>query len=201
MSATMGTWIAGILTVAVWSYLYKQNIVFQVVEHLFIGVSAAHAMTVAYFNIVSTGIKPVFEKGDWALLLPLVGGLLLYAKFLPKISWLSRIPLAFTMGTGAGVAIWGAVDASFIKQISGTMIPLNSIENLLLVAGTIATLVHFLFNANSRKHGLEKVGILGRYTMMIAFGAAYGNTVMMRMSLLIPRMRFVFGTWLGLLPK
>ena len=35
--------------------------------------------------------------------------------------------------------------------------------------------------------------------MMIAFGALFGNAVMGRMSLMIGRVQFLLGEWLGLL--
>ncbi|HHW05866.1 MAG TPA: hypothetical protein GXX32_08225 [Methanothermobacter sp.] len=198
MNRDPGVWIAALLTLAAWSYLFKQNLVFQVVEHVFIGISAAHAMTMAYFTIQGKGIQPLLS-GDLSLLFPLIGGVLLYSRFLPKTSWLSRIPLGFTMGTAAAVVIRGSVDASFVKQIQATMLPLNSLDNVLLVLGTIATVTYFLFNLKSRGGVGGYLATFGRYVMMAAFGAAYGNTVMMRMSLLIPRVRFVFGEWLGLI--
>jgi len=200
MSSDVGVSIAALLTLAAWSYLYKQNILFQLVEHLFIGISAAHAITVAYSNVVSTGLRPLVQKGDLSMILPLVGGAMLYTRFWPKASGLSRLPLAFTMGTAAAVAIRGSVDASFIQQVKATMLPLNTVDNVLLVFGTISVIVYFLFNRRSRTGPLIAVSRAGRYVMMLAFGAAYGNTVMMRMSLLIPRMRFIFSTWLGLTP-
>lgn len=200
MSRDMGVWIAALLTLAAWSYLYKQNIVFQVVEHLFIGISAAHAITVAYGNIVSTGLTPLVQKGDLAMPIPLICGAMLYGRFWPTASGLSRIPLALTMGTAAAVAIRGSVDASFIQQVKSTMLPLNTVDNALLVFGTISVIAYFLFNKKSRTGPMVAVSRGGRYVMMLAFGAAYGNTVMMRMSLLIPRMRLVFSTWLGLTP-
>jgi hypothetical protein len=200
VSSDAGVAVASLLTLAAWSYLYKQNIVFQVVEQVFIGISAAHAMTVAYSNIVSTGVKPLFQNGDLTLALPLAGGVLLYTRFWPKASGLSRLPLAFTMGTAAAVAIRGSVDASFIQQVKATMLPLNSRDNILVVAGTVSVIAYFLFNSKSRRGCLMPVSQVGRWVMMLAFGAAYGNTVMMRMSLLIPRMRLVFSTWLGLTP-
>jgi hypothetical protein len=195
MSRDPGVWIAALLTLAVWSYLYKQNLVFQVVEHVFIGISAAHAMTVAYFTIQGKGIQPLLA-GDMTLLFPIIGGLLLYTRFHPKTAWLSRMPLGFTMGTAAAVVIRGSVDASFVKQIQATMLPLTSLDNVLLVGGTIATVTYFLFNLKSRNGAGGYLATFGRYVMMAALGAAYGNTVMMRMSLLIPRVRFVFGDWL-----
>jgi hypothetical protein len=198
VSGNLGVWIAALLTLAAWSYLWKQNLVFQVVEHVFIGISAAHAMTMAYFTILGKGIQPLLS-GDLSLLFPLIGGLLLYSRFISKAAWLSRIPLGFTMGTAAAVVIRGSVDASFVKQIQATMLPLKSLDNVLLVLGTIATVTYFLFNLKSRNGAGGYLATFGRYVMMAAFGAAYGNTVMMRMSLLIPRVRFVFGDWLGLL--
>jgi hypothetical protein len=199
MSTDPGVVIAGFLTVLVWSYLYKQNIVFQVVEHLFVGLSAAHAMTVAYFGIVQNGVVPLVAGDHLFLIFPLIGGVLLYARFVPRLSWLSRIPLGFTMGTAAAVAIRGALDASLVKQVQGTMVPLTSVNNVVLVAGTVATVAHFLFNLRSRRGVGEWTSAFGRLIMMAAFGAAYGNTVMMRMSLLIPRVKSVFGDWLGLI--
>jgi hypothetical protein len=38
------------------------------------------------------------------------------------------------------------------------------------------------------------------YYMMVFFGATFGYTVMSRVSLLIGRMEFLLGDWLGLLP-
>ena len=39
---------------------------------------------------------------------------------------------------------------------------------------------------------------IGRYTMMIAFGAAFGTTVMARVSLFLSRMQFLLKDWLGI---
>lgn len=198
MSRDPGIWTAALLTLAVWSYLYKQNVVFQAVEHVFIGISAAHAMTVAFRSIASTAVRPLLRDGDLGTLFPLAAGLLLYARFTGRFSWLSRIPLGFTMGTAAAVAIRGSIDASLVKQVQATMLPLVSADNILVVTGTVAVLVYFLFNRKGRAGVLRPISAYGRYVIMAAFGAAYGNTVMMRISLLIPRMRLVFGAWLGI---
>ncbi len=70
--------------------------------------------------------------------------------------------------------------------------------NLVLIVGTLTGLVYFYF---SKEHkgvlgGAAKIGI---YFLMITFGACFGYTVMSRMSLLIGRLYFLFGDWLGLL--
>ncbi|KPJ65820.1 hypothetical protein AMJ44_09350, partial [candidate division WOR-1 bacterium DG_54_3] len=73
-----------------------------------------------------------------------------------------------------------------------------SIGNIIIVVGTFCGLIYFFF---SKEHkgvfgGAAKVGI---WFIMITFGASFGYTVMSRMSLLIARMDFLVGTWLGLL--
>jgi hypothetical protein len=73
-----------------------------------------------------------------------------------------------------------------------------SISNLIVFVGVFCGLVYFFF---SREHkgafgGAAKVGI---WFLMITFGASFGFTVMSRMSLLIGRIDFLFGTWLGLI--
>jgi len=66
------------------------------------------------------------------------------------------------------------------------------------VIGTFSGLIYFFF---SKEHkgafgGLAKLGI---WFLMLSFGASFGYTVMSRMSLLIGRMDYLLGTWLGLI--
>ena len=70
--------------------------------------------------------------------------------------------------------------------------------NLVLVAGVLSTLVYFFF---SKEHkGFIGAGAkLGIWYLMVAFGAAFGYTVMARISLLIGRMQFLLGDWLHLM--
>ena len=73
---------------------------------------------------------------------------------------------------------------------------LVDLGNLVLIGGTLTGLIYFYF---SREHkgafgGAAKIGI---YFLMITFGASFGYTVMSRMSLLIGRLYFLFGNWLG----
>jgi hypothetical protein len=83
----------------------------------------------------------------------------------------------------------------------GRSIPLDVyfasyLGNLVLVVGTLTGLIYFYF---SREHkgvfgGAAKIGV---YFLMVTFGASFGYTVMSRMSLLIGRLYFLFGNWLG----
>ena len=100
-----------------------------------------------------------------------------------------------------------------MKQVQNSVIPLFSADygqsmftesfgtiagKIVIAAGTFTGLIYFFF---SKEHkgafgGAAKVGI---WVIMITFGASFGYTVMSRMSLLIGRMDFLFGQWLGMI--
>lgn len=49
MGETIGIWCAAFLTLAIFSFLYKDNPFYKLAEHLFTGVSAAYWMVVAFW--------------------------------------------------------------------------------------------------------------------------------------------------------
>ena len=64
--------------------------------------------------------------------------------------------------------------------------------------GVVCALFYFFFSIPHRGAfgGVAKTGI---YILMIGFGATFGFTVMGRISLLIGRIQFLLGNWLGLI--
>jgi len=49
---TIGIWIAAILTLAIYSFLYKDNPIYKAAEHLFVGLSAGFILTRTFINIL-----------------------------------------------------------------------------------------------------------------------------------------------------
>ena len=78
------------------------------------------------------------------------------------------------------------------------MITSLSFSNIIMVVGVIATLSYFFFSLE-HKGALGKVAKIGIWYIMLAFGAAFGYTVMARISLLIGRLQFLLHDWLGLI--
>lgn len=198
----IGTYLAATLTIAILSFLYKDNPFYKLAEHIYVGVSAA--FWVIYFWAFD--LKPMLidrflqETGweKWILILPAFLGILMLTRFFPKISWVSRIPLAFTIGIGAGLGITGSIQGFLLPQIGATILPLNSINNLLLVVGVLSTILYFYFSRELK--GPLRAGFrLGIIFIMVAFGASFGYTVMARVSLLIGRIFFLLSDWLRVL--
>ncbi len=74
----------------------------------------------------------------------------------------------------------------------------SSVNNVILVLGVVGTLSYFLFT-QKRKGIIGAGATAGKWIMMVAFGSAFGNTVMARMSLALGRIQFLLGDWLHLI--
>jgi len=199
--ALIGTWIAAMLTICIFSFLFRDNPLYKVAEHIYVGVSAGFWI----LYIWEFDVKPLlidrfvteigFER--YILLIPSLLGAIMLTRWFPRITWVSRYAIAFTVGIGAGLGITGSVHGFIIPQMKGTLLPLTSPNNVILVAGVVTTILYFFF---SREHkgvlgGAARVGIV---FVMISFGASFGYTVMARISLLIGRVYFLLHDWLHL---
>ncbi|MBC8312756.1 MAG: hypothetical protein H8E33_00725 [Candidatus Cloacimonetes bacterium] len=198
MTETIGIWVAALLTLFMFSFLYKDNPFYKFAEHLFVGVSLGYSLPYTWFNVFIPYVyNPLFLKKEYLLFIPCVIGILYWFRFSSKYSWLSRYPIAFGLGmVGMGVPL--SMHASVLVQMRSMMLPLDSINITLIFIGTVSILLYFFF---SKAHK----GIYGRFTsigiwfMMIGFGASFGYTVMARISLLIGRMQFIISDWLHII--
>lgn len=73
-----------------------------------------------------------------------------------------------------------------------------NVGNLIIILGVITTLVYFFFSME-HKGFVGKVSRVGITFIMIAFGAAFGYTIMARISLFIGRIQFLLSDWLGII--
>jgi len=161
-------------------------------------VSAGHALVLGWINIRDQGITPLTAEGEWSVIIPLLLGLLLYTRYFKDIAWLSRFPLSILVGIGTGLAIRGTIGSQIVNQVKSTVLPLNSINNAIIIFGTLGVLSYFYFSKEHRGV-LKHVSTFGRCVMMVSFGAAFGSTVMGRMALLINRLHFLYANWLGII--
>jgi hypothetical protein len=210
-----GIWVAAVITLAVYSFLYGDNPLYKVAEHLFVGISAAYGTVILYnTGVLPKLIFPLFspDKVDlpgpnYLVLLPALLGLMFFGRFIPRWSWMSRWPIAFIVGLGSGAAIPVVFQANILEQAHGTVAPFGPlapgapalgvadlIGNWVLAAAVLTTLAYFYF---SKPHtgNFGRASRLGVWFLMIAFGAGFGNTVMARVALLIGRLQFLVYQW------
>ena len=206
MLQTFGIWVAAGLTLALYSFLWKENPVYRVAEHLYVGMAAGYGVVTTIDSYIRPTLKnDLMRDHKFIVLIPIILGILIYARYIRSISYLARWAMAFWLGVGAGMVLTRDFRPYFIVPITSTFKPLwvagkvgVSINNIIFVVGVVTTLMYFFFT-------VKRVGVLdhgarfGRWVMMVAFGAAFGNTVMARVSLFLGRMQFLLGDWLHLI--
>lgn len=202
---TFHIWLGAFLTVAVFSFLYKDNPIYKAVEHIFAGITAGYYVALYLDTVVYQQLwVPVTQDHRWTLIVPGILGILIFGRLWPKLTWLARFGLAFIMGSTAGVFLASELHGKVLGQISGTMqvqqvagSP-NYVLTAIVVVGLLSTLIYFYF---SKPHtGLLGVtASVGIWFIMISFGAHFGYTVMGRVSLLIGRVYFLYNDWIGTL--
>lgn len=193
-SSNPWAWVAAFLTLACFTFAFGDNAVFRFVEHVYVGLAAGYMVTANWFNWIRPNLTEI-ARGRYLLIVPFVIGLLVYTRYHRPIAWLSRIALAFNLGVASGFILAKDIKPLFIAQIVATFKPLDDINNILLVFGTIASLIYFLFTIEHRGF-IGYAARAGRWVMMIALGAAFGSTVMARVSLFLGRVQFLLGEWL-----
>jgi len=210
LSPDIGVWIAAFLTLGIFSFLYRDNPIYKLCEHLFVGVSAGYYVVLTYYSTLKPNlVTPLFfhfgEGRNFLLVVPLLLGVLLFSRFFPKGDWLSRWPIAVILGVYPALRITGFAQSDLVQQINGSILPLwggigagELVNNWLLVIGLLSTLVFFFFS-KEHKGALGGTAKIGIYFLMVSFGASYGYTVMARISLLIGRVMFLLRDWLGVL--
>ncbi len=205
----LGAWIASGLTLFILSFLYEDNPLFKVAEHLYLGVSVGYSLAFTIFNVWWAKVVLPISVGDFFPVIPSILGLLLVTRLHPKHSWMSRYGFALIMGYASGLAIPATVTTSFLKQVEGTIQPLFrlastgavdwnwgvAISGLLLAVGVISTLFYFFFSVE-HKGVIKKISRVGIYFLMVYMGASFGTTVMGRFSLLYGRFfdLYTYGT-------
>jgi hypothetical protein len=196
-SVLLGAWVAAGLTLCMFSFLYKDNPFFRFGEHLYVGISMGYTIVRIYYDVMVKSLyTPVMQEGKWWFLIAAILGLLVLTRFIPKISWLSRISFAVIVGFGSGVAIPRIISSNILQQVQGTLKPiLNGGQSsfgmaqfnaLLILVGVVTVLIYFFFSIE-HKGPIQVAARIGIYFLMINFGAGFGYTVMARMSLLIGR--------------
>lgn len=192
------TMVTAFFTLAIFSFLYRDNPFFKFAEHVFAGLSAGYYFGLIYQSVIVQQVWfPLTHNGQWSVLIPGALGLLMFARFIPSIGWTTRLPLAFVIGSTAGIMFIQQLHGVILPQVGRTFLTLGSLNNILIVAGVLSTLIYFYF---SKPHTgpLGWVASAGIGFIMVAFGAHFGYTVMARVSLLIGRVQFLLGDWLGL---
>jgi len=146
LSTDPWTWIAAAMTLAIFSFLYKDNPFYRFAEHLFVGVSVGYTLAVLYDRVFLPKVwTPLAVEHRWIMIPPTLLGILYISFFFPKKAWIARYPISFMMGLSAGLALPLTMSTDILIQAQGTFAepaPGGGIQPVLNVAKFQAFLAH-----------------------------------------------------------
>jgi len=216
--------VGGLATLAIFSFLIKENGFYRFFEHLFIGIAAGLGpMLIIRDFMWPTILEPMlgltvvtYPDGTQSeayqplyllYLLPMVFGCLYYFIYSQRYSWLAKLVIGFTLGASGALAIRGFFSEA-IPQIAGSFKPLlvfvdgnvsimDSFNNFLFVVTLLLVLNYFFFTFGKEGSLQGKMAPVGRPLLMVCFGAFFGSTVMARLALLVERVQFIVRDWVS----
>lgn len=203
----LGSLLAFVLTLCIFSYLLGDNPLYRIAVSIFVGAAAGYAVVVAWYNVVFPQmIAPLLSLDDllslnFAIIGPPLGALILTALLVLKLgrgtSRLGSPATAFLVGVGSAVAIGGAVTGTLFPQTSATfvtLLPRDTVSDvdffekagsaLVIVVGTLATLGFFFYSGSARPGQsadrpafAKPIAVVGQFFIGTAFGVMYAGAL------------------------
>ena len=194
-----------ILTLLIFSYLIGDNPLFRSAIYIFIGVSSGYAAVAVWHYVLMPKLFRPLANADPSqlifLVIPLVLSVSLLAKLSPRIAWLGSFAMALLVGVGAATALSGAVVGTLIPQSRAAMNAFASpnfsdlLEGVVMLAGTVLTLIYFQFSAKRAADGSVKRNLIievlawgGRVFIAITFGVLFAGVYMAALTAMLERL-------------
>lgn len=205
-----GTIAAAIATLAIFSFLYRDNPFYRLAEHVLIGLSVGFTLVLLWNSVLTPKMFiPLFSQGDLWSLIPFALSILMLMRLRGSWSKFSKPVMALIIGAGAGLSIPARMDARILRQLSATIEPfgamglgeLSGVDIFNAILGLIAviTVMVYFFYTRPDNKPVRAISNTGIYFLMVFFGATFGYTVTSRLTLLIGRIEFLLSDFLGLI--
>jgi len=204
MADTVGIWIAALVTLIVLGALLGERRLFGWSQHLLAGLATGFLALIALTEVIGPRLlEPLVVNSTgrpelWAgvALVAAAAG----APWLPR--QLSIIPASIAIGALAAFALGGAVIGTLLPQIDASIVrPGGSVAAMVAgasaVAVTVLVLIGFL-HGRPRGRVLSSVAGAGRWLLIGGLGGWLGFLIVSRLILLVDRIGFLAGDWLGL---
>lgn len=202
-------WFGAFCTLGLYSVLYKENKIYRLFEHLFLGLATGYLIANTWTDVLlPKWWEPMWNEGKWGYIFLLTLGLCFYFIYSKKNNWIARLIIGFFLGVGSGQQFqrfvndtWPQIVRSFrpviphgviaqtadhpaIKAVSGA----DAMNNLVFLVVLVCVMSYFFFSFEQKNPVIKGSAKLGRWLMMFSFGAIFGSTIMARLALLIDRM-------------
>jgi hypothetical protein len=199
--AFLGQLLGGlILTLFIYSYLWKDNWLYRLAVHILVGVSAGYAAIVVLGEVVLPQLEKIQQEPasteSLLWLVPVALSLLLLFKLVPRIAPLANSTVAALVGVGAAVSLVGAIAGTLIPQI----INVTTNPTWLVIPASLSTVLalsYFHFTGRSTPEGMAPphpaqrwAAVAGQVILTITFAALFAGVMSTSLVLLVERIQY-----------
>jgi membrane-bound acyltransferase YfiQ involved in biofilm formation len=122
--------VAVLLSLAIFSFLWKDNPLYKFAEHLFVGTMVGYTIVMVFSQIIMRKIVDPITLAVHnhqylnliSLIIATLIGLLYLSRFSQKAQWVSRYPISITVGFWSGYAIVTSFKTNILTQVRGTVV-------------------------------------------------------------------------------
>lgn len=199
----VATWVAAILTLIVLGGLLGERRLFGWSQHLLAGLATGFLALIALTEVIVPRLVAPIASGEverfelW-LGLALVGAAA-GAPWLPRV--VSAIPVSLAVGALAAFALGGAVVGTVLPQLAATISvgDGNTAGSVVAVAaaGVSGLVLLGFLHGVPRGRALTAASAAGRWLLVAGIGGWLGYLLFSRLLLLLDRIGFLLGDWLG----
>ena len=208
----IGLIVGAVVTLVIFSYLLGDNVLYRWMLALLVGSGAGYVMGVVAKGVLFDWFIAAREANTLVIqiyyFVPVFLGILLIfksfssSKALRRLSVLGNIPMGYLIGTGAGVAIGGALLGTLFPQIVTTSaavtldnLPWGLVRGLVMVGGTIAALLVFSPRSTSKNGETAPTATtrptllrrVGEFFIIVALAAAFAGAITTGLTLWVER--------------
>lgn len=199
----IATWVAASATIVVLGGLLGERRLFGWSQHLLAGLATGFLALIAIHEVIVPRLGAPIANGGADRLELWLGMALVAATagapWLPRI--VSAVPISLVVGSLAAFALGGAVIGTILPQLVAVT-AVDGETTVSMAAGVVAAgvtglvLVGFL-------HGVPRGPVVaaaasaGRWLLVAGIGAWLGYLLLSRLILLLDRIGFLLGDWLG----
>jgi hypothetical protein len=193
----IGTWIPIIMIIVIFSFAFGDNPFWQFAETIAIGSGLGNYIVYNWSIVQRTAIQPLLQ-GSIISLVPLILGIALYTRFIPKYDWIARYGFVWMIAGTLGVGVGSVFQGTILPNLAETMMIIQptmeqTIWKSLMFIMFVTTWSYFFFTR-------EQTGVLGissrigRVFMMASLGVGYACMIEEYSMLVIERLWFVYKT-------
>jgi hypothetical protein len=202
----VATWVAAVATLVVLGGLLGERRLFAWSQHLLAGLATGYLALLAITEVVVPRlVEPLAADPGGRPELVLGLGLVAVTAATP---WLPRtvgaVPISIGVGALAALALGGAVVGILLPQLAAAVARPETglVATIAGVAAAVTTglvLIGFL-HGSPQGRLMATVAGAGRWLLLAGIGGWLGYLLLSRLVLLVDRIAFLLGDWLGVLP-